>query len=116
MIETFFRFKGKFPKRQEPYLLRTSDYRSLFVLSSENRWRLPGVSPSGISQWRPSGQRLSSCARLVTSESALRSAGTILLRVRAPLPASWPGIGPKSLLFPVIEHLRLQTFSINSLA
>ncbi|GFO50290.1 hypothetical protein PoB_007679500 [Plakobranchus ocellatus] len=33
----------------------------------------------------------------VASESALRSAGTFLSRVRAPLPAPWPDGGPESL-------------------
>ncbi|GFO22462.1 hypothetical protein PoB_004896700 [Plakobranchus ocellatus] len=33
----------------------------------------------------------------VVSESALRSAGTLLSRVQAPLPAPWPDGGPKSL-------------------
>ncbi|GFO13774.1 hypothetical protein PoB_004027900 [Plakobranchus ocellatus] len=33
----------------------------------------------------------------VACESALRSAGTLLSRVRAPLPASWPDGGPESL-------------------
>ncbi|GFO11478.1 hypothetical protein PoB_003798300 [Plakobranchus ocellatus] len=33
----------------------------------------------------------------VASESALRSAGTFRLRVRAPLPAPWPDGGPESL-------------------
>ncbi|GFO50568.1 hypothetical protein PoB_007707300 [Plakobranchus ocellatus] len=43
--------------------------------------------------------------RMVTSftvacESALRSAGTLLSRVRAPLPAPWPDGGPESLRSP----------------
>ncbi|GFN79341.1 hypothetical protein PoB_000584700 [Plakobranchus ocellatus] len=33
----------------------------------------------------------------VACESALRSAGTLLSRVRAPLPAPWPDGGPESL-------------------
>ncbi|GFO01436.1 hypothetical protein PoB_002794100 [Plakobranchus ocellatus] len=33
----------------------------------------------------------------VVSESALRSAGTLLSRIRAPLAAPWPDEGPKSL-------------------
>ncbi|GFN74984.1 hypothetical protein PoB_000149000 [Plakobranchus ocellatus] len=33
----------------------------------------------------------------VACESALRSAGTHLSRVRAPLPAPWPDGGPESL-------------------
>ncbi|GFO04810.1 hypothetical protein PoB_003131500 [Plakobranchus ocellatus] len=33
----------------------------------------------------------------VASESALRSAGTFLSRVRAPPPAPWPNGGPESL-------------------
>ncbi|GFO38939.1 hypothetical protein PoB_006544400 [Plakobranchus ocellatus] len=33
-------------------------------------------------------------------ESALRSAGTLLSRVRAPLPAPWPDGGPESLRSP----------------
>ncbi|GFO43647.1 hypothetical protein PoB_007015200 [Plakobranchus ocellatus] len=33
----------------------------------------------------------------VASESALRSAGTLLSRVRAPPPAPWPDGGPESL-------------------
>ncbi|GFO43154.1 hypothetical protein PoB_006965900 [Plakobranchus ocellatus] len=36
----------------------------------------------------------------VACESALRSAGTLLSRVRAPLPAPWPDGGPKSLRSP----------------
>ncbi|GFO49839.1 hypothetical protein PoB_007634400 [Plakobranchus ocellatus] len=36
----------------------------------------------------------------VASESALRSAGTILSRVRAPPPAPWPDGGPESLRSP----------------
>ncbi|GFO12680.1 hypothetical protein PoB_003918500 [Plakobranchus ocellatus] len=36
----------------------------------------------------------------VVSESALRSAGTLLSRVRAPPPAPWPDGGPKSLRSP----------------
>ncbi|GFO10960.1 hypothetical protein PoB_003746500 [Plakobranchus ocellatus] len=36
----------------------------------------------------------------VASESALRSAGTLLSRVRAPPPASWPDGGPESLRSP----------------
>ncbi|GFO07242.1 hypothetical protein PoB_003374700 [Plakobranchus ocellatus] len=36
----------------------------------------------------------------VASESALRSAGTLLSRVRAPPPASWPEGGPESLRSP----------------
>ncbi|GFN92908.1 hypothetical protein PoB_001941400 [Plakobranchus ocellatus] len=36
----------------------------------------------------------------VVSESALRSAGTLLLRVQGPLPAPWPDGGPKSLRSP----------------
>ncbi|GFO32115.1 hypothetical protein PoB_005862000 [Plakobranchus ocellatus] len=36
----------------------------------------------------------------VASESALRSAGTLLSRVRAPLPALWPDGGLKSLRSP----------------
>ncbi|GFO23755.1 hemocyte protein-glutamine gamma-glutamyltransferase-like [Plakobranchus ocellatus] len=38
--------------------------------------------------------------RTVASESALRSAGTLLSRVRAPLPALWPDGGPKRLRSP----------------
>ncbi|GFO03191.1 hypothetical protein PoB_002969600 [Plakobranchus ocellatus] len=34
------------------------------------------------------------------SESALRSAGTLLSRVRTPPPAPWPDGGPKSLRSP----------------
>ncbi|GFN99184.1 hypothetical protein PoB_002569000 [Plakobranchus ocellatus] len=36
----------------------------------------------------------------VACESALRSAGTLLSRVRAPLPAPWPDGGPESLRSP----------------
>ncbi|GFN99222.1 hypothetical protein PoB_002572800 [Plakobranchus ocellatus] len=36
----------------------------------------------------------------VSSDPALRSAGTLLLRVRAPPPASWPDGGPESLRSP----------------
>ncbi|GFO38112.1 hypothetical protein PoB_006461700 [Plakobranchus ocellatus] len=36
----------------------------------------------------------------VASESALRSAGTILSRVRTPPPAPWPDGGPESLRSP----------------
>ncbi|GFO10098.1 hypothetical protein PoB_003660300 [Plakobranchus ocellatus] len=36
----------------------------------------------------------------VVSESALRSAGTLMSRARAPLPAPWPEGGPKSLISP----------------
>ncbi|GFO21980.1 low-density lipoprotein receptor-related protein [Plakobranchus ocellatus] len=36
----------------------------------------------------------------VACESALRSAGTPLSRVRAPLPAPWPDGGPESLRSP----------------
>ncbi|GFN89764.1 hypothetical protein PoB_001627000 [Plakobranchus ocellatus] len=36
----------------------------------------------------------------VASESALRSAGTFLSRVRAPPPAPWPDGGPESLRSP----------------
>ncbi|GFN80485.1 hypothetical protein PoB_000699100 [Plakobranchus ocellatus] len=36
----------------------------------------------------------------VACESALRSAGTLLSRVRAPLPAAWPDGGPESLRSP----------------
>ncbi|GFO45014.1 acetylcholine receptor subunit alpha [Plakobranchus ocellatus] len=36
----------------------------------------------------------------VASESALRSAGTLLSRVRAPPPAPWPDGGPESLRSP----------------
>ncbi|GFO29575.1 hypothetical protein PoB_005608000 [Plakobranchus ocellatus] len=36
----------------------------------------------------------------VVSESALRSAGTLLSRVQAPPPAPWPDGGPKSLRSP----------------
>ncbi|GFO02612.1 hypothetical protein PoB_002911700 [Plakobranchus ocellatus] len=36
----------------------------------------------------------------VACESALRSAGTLLARVRAPLPAPWPDGGPESLRSP----------------
>ncbi|GFO12227.1 hypothetical protein PoB_003873200 [Plakobranchus ocellatus] len=36
----------------------------------------------------------------LASESALRSAGTFLSRVRAPLPAPWPDGGPESLRSP----------------
>ncbi|GFO41756.1 hypothetical protein PoB_006826100 [Plakobranchus ocellatus] len=36
----------------------------------------------------------------VASESALRSAGTILLRVQATLPAPWPDGGPENLRSP----------------
>ncbi|GFO41820.1 hypothetical protein PoB_006832500 [Plakobranchus ocellatus] len=36
----------------------------------------------------------------VASESALRSAGILLSRVRAPLPAPWPDGGPGSLRSP----------------
>ncbi|GFN79606.1 hypothetical protein PoB_000611200 [Plakobranchus ocellatus] len=36
----------------------------------------------------------------VACESALRSAGTLLSRVRAPLPAPWPDRGPESLRSP----------------
>ncbi|GFO36875.1 hypothetical protein PoB_006338000 [Plakobranchus ocellatus] len=36
----------------------------------------------------------------VACESALRSAGTLLSRVRAPLPAPWPEGGPESLRSP----------------
>ncbi|GFO29075.1 hypothetical protein PoB_005558000 [Plakobranchus ocellatus] len=36
----------------------------------------------------------------VACESALRIAGTLLSRVRAPLPAPWPDGGPESLRSP----------------
>ncbi|GFO44625.1 hypothetical protein PoB_007113000 [Plakobranchus ocellatus] len=36
----------------------------------------------------------------VASESALRSAGTLLSRIRAPPPAPWPYGGPESLRSP----------------
>ncbi|GFO35853.1 hypothetical protein PoB_006235800 [Plakobranchus ocellatus] len=36
----------------------------------------------------------------VACESALRSAGTLLSRARAPLPAPWPDGGPESLRSP----------------
>ncbi|GFN94107.1 hypothetical protein PoB_002061300 [Plakobranchus ocellatus] len=36
----------------------------------------------------------------VACESALRSVGTFLSRVRAPLPAPWPDGGPESLRSP----------------
>ncbi|GFO13268.1 hypothetical protein PoB_003977300 [Plakobranchus ocellatus] len=36
----------------------------------------------------------------VDSESALRSVGALLSRIRAPPPASWPGGGPESLRSP----------------
>ncbi|GFO25924.1 hypothetical protein PoB_005242900 [Plakobranchus ocellatus] len=36
----------------------------------------------------------------VACESALRSAGILLSRVRAPLPAPWPDGGPESLRSP----------------
>ncbi|GFO45001.1 hypothetical protein PoB_007150600 [Plakobranchus ocellatus] len=36
----------------------------------------------------------------VVTESALRSAGTLMSRVRAPPPAPWPDGGPKSLSSP----------------
>ncbi|GFN87136.1 hypothetical protein PoB_001364200 [Plakobranchus ocellatus] len=36
----------------------------------------------------------------VSSESAMRSAGTILSRVRAPQPAPWPDGAPESLRSP----------------
>ncbi|GFO36313.1 hypothetical protein PoB_006281800, partial [Plakobranchus ocellatus] len=36
----------------------------------------------------------------VVSESALRSAGTLLSRVRVPPPAPWPDGGPESLRSP----------------
>ncbi|GFN82104.1 hypothetical protein PoB_000861000 [Plakobranchus ocellatus] len=36
----------------------------------------------------------------VACESALRSAGTLLSRVRAPLPAPWPDGGPENLRSP----------------
>ncbi|GFN80853.1 hypothetical protein PoB_000735900 [Plakobranchus ocellatus] len=58
----------------------------------------------------------------VTSESALRSAGTLLSRVRAPPPAPWPDGGPESLRSPCCglaiyknqkpNHLNLQRPSI----
>ncbi|GFO37092.1 hypothetical protein PoB_006359700, partial [Plakobranchus ocellatus] len=50
----------------------------------------------------------------VACESALRSAGTLLSRVRAPLPAPWPDGGPESLRSPccglaIYKKLKTQT-------
>ncbi|GFO18620.1 hypothetical protein PoB_004512500 [Plakobranchus ocellatus] len=39
---------------------------------------------------------------IVASESALRSAGNLLSRVRAPPPAPWPDGGPESLRSPLL--------------
>ncbi|GFN96179.1 misshapen-like kinase 1 [Plakobranchus ocellatus] len=38
--------------------------------------------------------------KIIKEQSALRSAGTLLSRVRAPLPAPWPDGGPESLRSP----------------
>ncbi|GFO38818.1 hypothetical protein PoB_006532300 [Plakobranchus ocellatus] len=51
----------------------------------------------------------------VACESALRSAGTLLSRVRAPLPAPWPDGGPESLRSPccgLAIYKKTQTLSI----
>ncbi|GFN96461.1 hypothetical protein PoB_002296700 [Plakobranchus ocellatus] len=56
------------------------------------------VSSGSITECRcscPSGSL--GVSGTAVSESALRSAGTLLSRVRAPLPAPWPDGGPKSL-------------------
>ncbi|GFO43485.1 hypothetical protein PoB_006999000 [Plakobranchus ocellatus] len=54
----------------------------------------------------------------VACESALRSAGTLLSRVRAPLPAPWPDGGPESLRSPccglaIYKKLKLKPLQIN---
>ncbi|GFO47998.1 hypothetical protein PoB_007450300 [Plakobranchus ocellatus] len=56
----------------------------------------------------------------VACESALRSAGTLLSRVRAPLPAPWPDGGPESLRSPccglaIYKKLKL-TFQLEDLS
>ncbi|GFO40311.1 hypothetical protein PoB_006681600 [Plakobranchus ocellatus] len=47
----------------------------------------------------------------VNSESALRSAGTLLLQVRAPLPAPRPDEGPESLRPPCGLAIYYQTYN-----
>ncbi|GFO16207.1 hypothetical protein PoB_004271200 [Plakobranchus ocellatus] len=67
---------------------KTKIYVSSECLETE-RWRLEGAL-HGIKLTRGVGGS-------VASESALRSAGTRLSRVRTPPPASWPDGGPESL-------------------
>ncbi|GFO28615.1 histone-lysine N-methyltransferase SETMAR [Plakobranchus ocellatus] len=54
------------------------------------RRKRPGLLHSGVG----------GVGSTVACESALRSAGTILSHVRAPLPATWPDGGPESLRSP----------------
>ncbi|GFO18614.1 hypothetical protein PoB_004511900 [Plakobranchus ocellatus] len=64
--------------------------KHLMKLSDQTTYRL--AQPSFTGSWDVGGT--------VASESALRSTGTLLSRVRAQPPAPWPDGGPESLKSP----------------
>ncbi|GFO28447.1 hypothetical protein PoB_005495200 [Plakobranchus ocellatus] len=63
-----------------------------FNISQQNSW-------TGFPRKRKEANQ-GGVGSTVACESALRSAGTLLSRVRAPLPAPWPDGGPESLRSP----------------
>ncbi|GFN91259.1 hypothetical protein PoB_001776500 [Plakobranchus ocellatus] len=85
------------PARKEQAIkctLITSLKRYLKPRKPVRGYRLENVS-TGL---RPNNTLLQH--QTMACESALRSAGTLLSRVRAPLPAPWPDGGPESLRSP----------------
>ncbi|GFO33459.1 endonuclease-reverse transcriptase [Plakobranchus ocellatus] len=84
-------------------MLQRSTAKQICYIFSRNfkrNWSLDMVCSKSFSSWDAYPNLREGVGGTVVSESALRSAGTLLSRVRAPLPAPWPGGGPKSLRSP----------------
>ncbi|GFO47072.1 hypothetical protein PoB_007357700 [Plakobranchus ocellatus] len=69
-------------------------------VDDEVKGTLPNMGELLCSTRRVIGDGTMTLGLTVACESALRSAGTLLSRVRAPLPAPWPDGGPESLRSP----------------